>query len=44
MSNKQLNINVNQSFLETVGNKVILKEIRIPMIANVPVHLNVSIT
>ena len=29
MAKKQLNVNFNQSFLETVDNKVILKEIRV---------------
>ena len=29
MAKKQLSVNVNQSFLQTVVNKVILKEIRI---------------
>ena len=32
MAKKQLNVNVNQSFLQTVVNKV--KEIRIPTIFN----------
>ena len=39
MAKKQFNVNVNQSFLQKVHNKVILKEIRIPMIVNVTVHL-----
>ena len=30
MVKKQMNVNVNQSFLQTVINKDILKEIRIP--------------
>ena len=34
MAKKQLNVNVNQSFLQTVVNKIIFKEIRIPMIVN----------
>ena len=29
MAKKQLNVNVNQSFLQTVVNMVVLKEIRI---------------
>ena len=40
MTKKQRNVNVNQSFLQTVAYKVILKEIRLPTTANVPVHLN----
>ena len=38
MAKKQLNVNANQSFLQTVGDRVMLKEIRIATI-NVPVHL-----
>ena len=34
MVNKQLNVNVNQSFLQTVVNIVVLKEIRIPTKVN----------
>ena len=34
MVKKQLNVNVNQSFLQTVINKVILKEIRISTTVN----------
>ena len=34
MAKKQLNVNVNQSFLQTVVNKDILKEIRIPTTVN----------
>ena len=34
MPKKQLNVNVNQSFQETVVNDVILKEIRIPKTVN----------
>lgn len=37
MANKQFSVNVNQSFVETVANKVILKEI--PRIASISVHL-----
>ena len=37
MANKHLSVNVNQSFLETVANKVILKEI--PRSASISVHL-----
>ena len=34
MAKKQLNVNVNQSFLQIVVNKVILKDIRIPTAVN----------
>ena len=34
MAKKQLNVNVNQSFLQTVVNIVVLKEIRIPTTVN----------
>ena len=34
MMKKQMNVNVNQSFLQTVINKDILKEIRIPTTVN----------
>ena len=37
MAEKQLNVNVNESFL--INSKVMLKEIRIPTIVNVPLHL-----
>ena len=37
---KELNIDVSQSFLLTVDNKVILKEVRIHPIVNIPAHLN----
>ena len=39
MAKKQLNVNVNQSFLQTVDNRVMLKDTRILIIANVPAHL-----
>ena len=34
MAKKQLNVNVNQSFLQAVVNMVVLKEIRIPKTVN----------
>ena len=34
MAKKQLNVNVNQSFQQTVANHVVLKEIRFPMTVN----------
>ena len=34
MAKKQLNVNVNQSFKQTVANNVILKEIRFPTTVN----------
>ena len=34
MAKKQLNVNVSQSFLQTVVNKDILKEIKIPTTVN----------
>ena len=34
MAKKQLNVNINQSFQQTVANKFILKEIRIPTAVN----------
>ena len=34
MAKKQLNVNVNQSFLQTVVKIVVLKEIRIPTTVN----------
>ena len=34
MVKKQMNVNVNQSFLQTISNKDILKEMRIPMTVN----------
>ena len=34
MAKKQLNVNVNQSFLQTVDNIVVLKEIRTPTTVN----------
>ena len=37
MAKKQLNVNVNKSFLQTVDDKVMLKEIRTSTIVNVPV-------
>ena len=34
MAKKQLNVNVNQSFKQTVANQVKLKEIRFPATVN----------
>ena len=34
MAKKQLNVNVNQSFQQTVANQDILKEIRFPTTVN----------
>ena len=34
MAKKQLNVNVSQSFKQTVANQVILKEIRFPTTVN----------
>ena len=41
MANKQLNVNFNQSFLKVMLKQIkfMLKEIGIPRIGNVPLHL-----
>ena len=39
MAKKQFDVNVNELFLYRVHNKVILKEIGIPMIVNALLHL-----
>ena len=39
MAKKQLDFDVNQSFLKTVANKVILKKNRVPTTFNDTVHL-----